>query len=134
MASKDDRYNAVNKPIVKYQFDSLTWDTGDGHAAQTATIYDMNLLVERVDVLISSVTANPTVNVSFADENSVAVIDPTSFTTLADGTNHILLATNSTQDFSAVAINNALTITVDPSADAGGSSQTLTVDVILYGI
>lgn len=56
---------------------------------------------------------------------------------LADGTAHVLLAEShkATQDadFNPVPCwEETLTLSVDPSADAGGVDQTLTVDVDLY--
>jgi len=124
---------ATQEEIKTVEFSQVSWATGAGHAAKTATAYNVNMLVERIDVLISSVTANPTVDVSFADGNGVVIIDATNFTTLADGTKHMKLATKATADFDAVPINGDITVTVDPSADPGGAAQTLTVDVIFRG-
>ena len=133
MATKDLRTLDPAAPIGKLQFQQLSWATGEGHAAQTATFNGAIMLIERVDVLISSVTANPTVTITWADENGVVILVGTNFATLADGTNHLFLSTKATADFDAIPVNNDITITVDPSADAGGAGQTLTVDVIMYG-
>ena len=133
MPTNDNRVLGSGKPIAKIQFDQVSWLTGVGHAAKTTLKNNINMLVERVDVLISAVTANPTVAITFANENSVTVIDGTNFAALADGTNHTLLSTKATADFDAVPLNGNITCTVDPSADAGGSAQTLTVDIIFYG-
>jgi len=130
MATIDLRSQGSASPIAKYQFDQVSWATGDGHAAKTAVRKGVNMLIERVDVLISSVTANPTVTITWADENSIVILDGTNFASLADGTNHLLLSTKSTADFDAIPVNNDITITVDPSADPGGADQTLTVTVL----
>ena len=128
-ATIDERNDGM-RPIGKLQFTQLDWATGEGHAAQTTSINNANMLIERIDVLVSSVTANPTVAVTITDENSCTIA---TLTGLTDGTNHVKLATKATADFDAIPVNNTLTISVDPSADAGGVTQTLTVDVILYG-
>ena len=133
MQVKDFRQLGQAAPIARVGFDQVSWLTSAGHAAKTTTRKGVNMLIERVDVIISSVTDNPTVTVTFADENGVAIIDPTNFTNLADGTNHIMLATKATADFDMVPVNGNITCTVDPSADPGGAAQELTVDIIFYG-
>lgn len=131
MASEDLR--SEKRPVARIQFTRMSWATGAGHAAQTATVY-VNGIIERVDIIISSVTDNPTVNISWADLNSVVLLP--AMNTLADGTKHIKygLSNKATQDadFNPVPHCGNITVTADPSADAGGSAQTLTVDVILY--
>jgi hypothetical protein len=121
--------------IVKGRFPRRTWLTGDGHAAQTATLRNLMGLITRIDIVISEVTDNPTVTVAFADSAGLAIIP--SFATLADGTHHVKLARSNKStpdaDFNPLPVcQETLTATVDPSADPGGSAQTLTVDVILY--
>ena len=134
MATSDRRRRDSAKTNARYEFAQQSWATGDGHAAKTATLANVNMLIERIDVIISSVTANPTVNVVITDGNSVEVVDKTNLTTLADGTNHILLSTKATPDFAASPIaDDTLTVSIDPSADPGGAAQILTVDVILRG-
>ena len=119
--------------IKEVAFPQVSWATGAGNGAKPTTIYDVNMMLERVDVLISAVTANPTVNITFADDNGVVPIDATNFTTLADGTNHMMLSTKATADFDAVPITGNITATITPSADAGGSAQLLTVQIIFRG-
>ena len=119
--------------VEKKAFAQLDWVTDEGHEAQTATLSNIEGIIERVDIIISSVTGNPTTNITITDENSSQII---SFSTLADGTSHVKygLSKGATDcDFNATPVNNTtLTLSADPSADAGGTSQTLTVDVILY--
>lgn len=116
-------------------FARQSWATGDGHGAKTATLPRVTGKCTRVDVVISSVTGNPTVGVTITDTtNSGTYI---TLAALADGTHHVKLADSHKgtpdADFNAVAFcNNALTVSIDPSADAGGAAQTLTVDVVLY--
>jgi len=94
---------------------------------------DIEGTIERVDIIISSVTGNPTTDITITDENDSV---PISFSTLADGTNYVKfgLSKGATDcDFNATPVNNStLTLSATPSADAGGTAQTLTVDVILY--
>ena len=84
-----------------------------------------------------SLGANPTVAVTFRDQNSCIVIPDALCAALADGTNHILLSRSYKStldgDFNPVFLcDSDITVSMDPSADAGGEAQTLTVDVILY--
>ncbi len=105
---------------------TFTWATGDGHAAQTVTIAGLNGLIQGVVISISEVTGNPTVNVTLADDLSGQI---GSFATLADGTVHI----KDSSDFDNIPVACNVVISVDPSADPGGVTQTLTVIVELRG-
>lgn len=116
--------------VEKKAFAQLTWATGAGHAAQTTALKDIEGIIVRVDIIISSVTGNPTTNFTITDEDSVVIL---TLSTLADGTKHMKLATSDSTDFDALPVaNSTLTLSADPSADAGGSAETLTIDVILY--
>ncbi len=112
-----------------------SWATGAGHAAKTHTFHVNGTLV-RFDAIISSVTANPTVAITFRDENSCILVPDALCADLADGTNHIKLALSHKAtpdaDFNPVPLDNDVTVSIDPSADAAGSAQLLTVDLILY--
>jgi hypothetical protein len=124
----------VNRTVSRMDFETKTWATGAGHAAQTATLTNVNGICTRIDVVISSVTANPTITVTITDADGNTMF---TFSTLADGTHHIKLARSnkSTQDadFNEVPFcEETLTASIDPSADAGGSDQTLSVGVRLY--
>ena len=121
--------------ITRVQFKQLDWITGEGHTAQTASIVHVRGKCTRVDVVISAVTGNPTVNVSFTDANALAILP--AFNALADGTHHVKLAEShkaaQDADFNPMPFcDDTLTVSVDPSADPGGVDQTLTVDVYLY--
>jgi len=119
----------------KKAFAQLDWITGEGHAAQTTTLPDVTGKCTRVDIVVSSVTGGPTVSVTITDTD-----DGGQYFTVsgkADGTHHILLGDSNKgspdADFNPFALfGNNLTVSVDPSADAGGADQTLTVDVRLY--
>ena len=107
----------------------LVWQTDDGHAAQTVTIPRTNGALENVIVGITEVTGNPTVNVTLTDENGAVLL---TLTALADGTVHVKKVAT---DFDAILLSGGpLTLSVDPSADAGGAGQTLTVTVVLRGL
>ena len=115
--------------IEKKAFTQLSWVYSTGHAAKTAELADIEGIIVRMDFIISSVTGNPTTNFTITDENSVVIV---TLNTLADGTKHLKLATSDSEDFNALPVNNTtLTLSADPSADAGGT-DTLTIDVILY--
>jgi len=114
-------------------FPTLTWAPGGGHAALTSIVENVNMLVERVIVVISSGgVANPTTTLTFADDTGAVVIDGTNFATLADATTHQKLSTKATADFDAVPVAGKVTITIDPSA-APTAGSTLTVQVIFFG-
>jgi len=125
-----DYYQHTPK-YAKQSFARQTWVESEGHAAKTATLFGVNMNVLRVDVIVSNPTANPTVTVTFANADGVAVIDGTNFATLAKNTKHIKLARKATADFTEVPLVGDITVTIDPSLDSGATS--LTVDVILYG-
>jgi hypothetical protein len=134
MASKSDqRHLGPSKPVATYQITQQSWATGAGHAAKTTDLANLNGMLERIDIIISSVTDNPTVDVTLTDSNSCTLV---SLTGLADGTKHVKLAYSNKSspdaDFNPIPINDTVTVSIDPSADAGGTAQTLTVDVILY--
>lgn len=116
-------------PVARYEFAQQSWATGAGHASAAPTLANVNGYIERIDVLVSSVTADPNVDVTLTDHNTCQLA---SFTNLDDGTKHVKLATSDATDFDALPVCGTLTATIDPSADAGGTGQTLTVDVILY--
>lgn len=123
--------------VVKVTMTQQSWATGAGHAAASETVYNLNGVVTRFDAIISSVTDNPTVAITFRDQNSCILIPDALCASLADGTNHIKLArshkSSPDADFNPVPLcDTDVTISIDPSADPGGSAQTLTVDVILY--
>jgi hypothetical protein len=110
---------------------TFIWQTDDGHAAQSITFPKVNGVILQTVVSISSVTANPTVSITIDDELSAAIIADTILATLADGTVHVKQAPT---DFDEACVNGDVIVTVDPSADAGGSAQTLTVVVSIKGL
>ncbi len=120
-------------PVNRHEFPRVSWATGAGHAARTTTA-TVNGTVLRIDIIISEVTANPTVNVSYADHNSVVCLP--AMNALADATKHfknaMVNSISASADFNPVAVCGDITITIDPSADPGGTAQTLTVDVVMY--
>jgi hypothetical protein len=83
---------------------------------------------------VSEVTGDPDVTLTVTDANSLTL-----FTSGAknDGTNYRFNARSykavQDADFNPVPlVNESLTISIDPDADAGGAAQTLTVTVDLY--
>lgn len=114
-----------------------TWDTGEGHAAKSGvTNPDVRGTIVGLTVIISSVTGNPTCAITFRDADGCIIIPDAAFTTLADGTNHIFffMSEQGTQDATEnpVPVVGPITVNIDPTADAGGSGETLTVKVRIF--
>ena len=130
MGASFDRRENSRFPVARVECAQLAW-TATGHTAKTTTA-NLNGIVYRIDILISEATNNPTVNVSYADQKSVVCLPAMSG--LADGTKHfkngLVNSLVSSADFDPVAIAGTVTVSVDPSANAGVSG--LTVDVIFY--
>lgn len=131
--------------LHKRKFKQLDWITDEEHDAQTADLEGVNGILHMIEIKITSVTDNPSVDVTLSDITEVDVnvsetdFDTTleTFSTLADGTLHKFLRMSKEYDANKeidghVFCWNNLRISVDPSADPGGSGQTLAVDVTLY--
>jgi len=120
------------------KFTELDWITGEGNAAQTADIERVTGNLRKIEVKISSVTGNPTVGVVLSDISDTDFVTTLeTLSALADGTLHIFHSRSkeydADKDIDESFFNlNDLRITVTPSADPGGSGQTLTVNVKLY--
>jgi len=120
------------------KFAELDWITGEGHTAQTADIFRVTGNLRKIEVKISSVTGDPTSNVTLSDiSDTDFVTELIALSTLADGTLHVFHSRSkeydADKDIDEMFFNlNDLRISVDPSADPGGSAQTLTVKVKLY--
>lgn len=124
-SSLDKRNTAPNQPVWRARA-TFTWATGDGHAAQTVTLATLNGHIEAVVVSISNPTGDPTVNVTLTDDLSASIV---ALTTLAKNTVHY----KDEGDIGILPVAGNVVITVDPSADPGGTAQTLTVIVELRG-
>lgn len=113
-----------------------TWITGEGHAAKSHDTSEALGMIVGLTIIISSVTDNPTIAVTFRDADGCIIIPDAAFTSLTDGTNHIFFfkSHQSSQDATEnpVAVMGKITVAIDPSADAGGSGQTLTVKVRIF--
>ena len=119
---------------IKKVSTTKTWATSDGHAAQTATFGNLTGKLVEVGLQASSVTGDPDVTVTVADSDSVTIFSPGAQN---DGGNY-RFDTESHKgspdaDFNpSYFVNETLTVSIDPSVDAGGSAQKLTVTVDLY--
>ena len=113
-----------------------TWVTSEGHAEKTGITGEVFGTIVGLTIPISEVTGNPTVKVTFRDADECIIIPDAAFATLADGTKHIFffLSEQGTQNATEnpVPVVGKLTVTIDPSADAGGSGETLTVKVRIF--
>lgn len=130
-ASVDRRDDSPRFPIAKKQIVQQSWASGES-GVKSPTIANVNMLVERVDVVASNSTNAITYTVAISDEQSVSGGELYSKTGVTENAQTVHLATKATPDFDAFPVsNNTLTITITPSGDPGASGAT--VDVILYG-
>ena len=113
-----------------------TWVNAGGHASQEGKTIDVRGTVVGLTVIISSVTANPTCAITFADADGCAIIPATAFASLTDGTNHIFffLSEQGTQDATEnpVPVVGPITVTIDPSAAVAVAGEVLTVKVRIF--
>ena len=131
MASSDLRHHGARKTNTRKAFSQLSWGA-TGHAADTATLSNINMLVERVDVIASNAANGITFTVNIYDENSVASNELFSKSSIPENAQTVYLSTKATPDFPAFPVaDNTLTVSVDPSGDAGAGG--VTVDVVIYG-
>lgn len=132
----DERVKGIQGPVARLQFGQLTWVTGEGHAAKTKDLF-VNGKIVRMDVIIPAVTGNADldVDITVTDENGSALGSELDHSGLGHGASYYYDSESSTAsdgDFNPVYHNGTLTVSIDPNEDAGGSTQTLKVDVILY--
>ena len=128
--------------IHKRSFAKLDWITGEGHEAQTNDITNVSGKIVAYDVKVNSVTAaGLTVSGTIKDVTNASdytnVPTIASFSTAAEDTvtKKLARSNKATQDadFNEYPCSaSTLRVSVDPSADPGGSGQTLEVDVDLY--
>ena len=113
-----------------------TWITGEGHAAKSQKTGDADGMIVGLTIPISSVTGGPTVKVTFRDADECIIIPDSNFASLADGTKHIFFFKSNKSSGDAtenpVAVVGPLTVEINPSADPGGSDETLTVKVRIF--
>lgn len=132
--TSEQRASGLQAPVARIQTVQRTWATGAGHAALTRTVF-VSGTIYRMDVVISSVTDNPTVAITCADDNGGVFGNELDHAALADGSSHYFDSQSSKDDdadFNPVTHHGDIVVTIDPSADAGGSGQTLAVDVIFF--
>lgn len=121
----DKRGMNLGYTIAKYSIDQVSWITGAGNAEQTETI-EMFGMVEAIGIRISSVTDDPDITIKFTDSNGNEIYNTTA---LNDGTNYYYTPLEFLPTAEKFPVWGDITISVTPSADAGGSNQTLTVDI-----
>ena len=126
------RYNRSDGSLGRAWRESITqmtWATGEAHAAQTEAL-PVNGEIKMICVRLSSVTANPTITLTMTDAQGNLVFTKAG---IIDGTDHIYKPDDFLAIDGTIIVTEGVTVSVDPSADAGGSNQTLTVDVDIYG-
>jgi hypothetical protein len=113
-----------------------SWITGAGHAKATQVTGEANGTIVGLTVIISSVTGGPTTALTFRDNDDCIIIPDAAFAALADDSEHLFffLSEQGTQNATEnpIPVRGPLTITVDPSADAGGSGETFSVKVRIF--
>jgi len=110
--------------------DQMSWATGAGHTEQTEELAMVGL-VKMICIRISSVTGNPTATITFDDAQGNEIYNSGA---IADGTNYVYTRTEFLPTADDFVVAGQVTVGVDPSADAGGVAQTLTVNIDIYGI
>ncbi len=99
-----------------------TWATGDEHAEQSEPVA-INGVLQKVILKVSSVTGDPDVTLTIDDNGDNEIFNSGA---KDDG---------ATYTFSLhEPVSGVIDIAVDPSADPGGSGQTLTVVITLRGV
>ncbi len=99
-----------------------TWSTGDGHAEQSEPVV-INGVLQKIILKVSGVTGDPDVTLTIDDNGDNEIF------------NSGAQDDNDTYTFSVhEPVSGTIDIAVDPSADAGGSGQTLTVVTTLRGV
>lgn len=123
-----DRRTRGNAPVWEHSITQMTWATGAGHAAQTETV-PINGIIKEIVFDVSEVTGDPDVvfSIQDADGNEFYTV------TTNDGTTTKNYVTTHFAE-GQLSFAKGFIVSADPSADAGGAAQTLTVDVILRGI
>ncbi|MCK5020496.1 MAG: hypothetical protein KAS32_25990 [Candidatus Peribacteraceae bacterium] len=125
----DDRgLNPHENPVARYSIDQMSWLTGAGHAEKTEDII-MNGMLEAIGIRVSSVTGDPDVTITLTDANGNEFYNSTA---LNDGTDYYYTPSEFLPTAEKMPLVGPITVGVDPSADAGGSGQDLTVDVDLF--
>lgn len=113
-----------------------TWITGEGHAVKSHTTGNRFGLIVGVGITISSVTGAPNSAITFRDADGQTIIPDALCAVVAHNTKTFLLALShkAVQDanFNPAPVSGPITVAIDPSADAGGAAQTLTVKVRLF--
>lgn len=113
-----------------------TWDTGGGHAPKTQTTGEANGTIIGLTVITSAVTENPTVAVTFRDDDGAIIIPDAAFTALAKDSEHLFwfLSEQSTLNATEnpVAVKGPLTVSIDPSLALTTADETFTVKVRIF--
>lgn len=124
--------------LHKRKFKQLDWITGEGYGAKTVDLKGVTGILHKIEVKVSTVSGTPSVTVVLSDITDTDFV--TTLETLAGLGKSLLhkflrmskeVAVDKDID-GHVFIGNDLRITVTPTADPGGTLQTLEVDVTLY--
>ena len=135
-SQSEQRVMGPRRPVARIQAAQLSFVTGGGTTADTATVF-VNGTIHRMDVVLSAVTGNAdlTASVTCSDDNGCVFGNELDHANLADASTHYFDSESSKDDdadFNPVTHFGDITISVEPDEDVGGTTQTLNVDVIFY--
>lgn len=124
----DQRSNTKILPVARASIAQMSWATGAGHTAQTENL-SINGIIKMICIRISAVTGDPDITITLADSKTNQIYNSGA---LNDGTNYVYTAAEFLPTANEIPVTGPVTVSADPDADAGGSAQTLTVDIDIY--
>lgn len=130
MADIDRRDISGRYPVARYELAQQSWASG-ASAAATAYLYNINGIVEQIEVTINDNTGNRTATVAIASEDAGSLYSQAAIPENAT-TVYTALSNKGTPDasFNPFLVCGDLTFTVTPSGDP--STTGMTVDVAIY--
>ena len=135
-SQEDKRVTGRSNPVARIQAAQLSFVTGGGVTADTATVFISGTIV-RMDVVLSAVTGNAdlTASVTCSDDNGCVFGNELDHANLADASTHYFDSQSSADDdgnFNPVTHHGDITVSVAPDEDVGGTLQKLLVDVLFF--
>lgn len=119
--------NPNEYPVAIYSIDQMSWVSDTEHDPKTEKIR-LNGTVKQICIRISSVIADPDVKITITDGLGNKAFEKT----FDDGQDLLLFPSDFLPYAGEFVLTGEVTITVDPTANPGGTSQVLTVDLDLF--
>lgn len=124
-ATKTDNRQYLGFPIAKYAATQLSFAPGDANVAAT-TLYNLNGLVERIDIIISDGNNADNAVVTYTENGTTMG----TFSVSMDSSQRIVKrATSDSTDFDAIPACGNLVFSIDPNGGPGGVTMTVDFDV-----